>query len=183
MLLSALPALAGGGNVMPSSAKPKGYSLTEAAQATAVFNTGPHDGAPPKLPFYTLTNDATVSPGTSLYVPIYYADDSGVVVPPFPEDITDEEADADYLDGLVFDAFGVEAFIIVVDGNVTVLDDSYIHGTATDPLQDGPPDGTNYIVAATFLTPLTPGKHTIGISGVIVGQPVVFVSNSVTVSH
>lgn len=168
---------------MPSSAKPKGYSLTEAAQATAVFNTGPHDGAPPKLPFYTLTNDATVSPGTSLYVPIYYADDSGVVVPPFPEDITDEEADADYLDGLVFDAFGVEAFIIVVDGNVTVLDDSYIHGTATDPLQDGPPDGTNYIVAATFLTPLTPGKHTIGISGVIVGQPVVFVSNSVTVSH
>jgi hypothetical protein len=184
LFLTALPTLAGGGNVLPSSAKTKGYSLVDAAAATAVFNTGPHDTAAPSLPFYTLTDDATVKPGTTLYIPIYYADDSGEVVPPFPEDITDQDADADYLDGLVADAFGVQAFIIVVDGKVTVLDDSYISGTATDaPLQDGPPAGTHYIVSAAYLTPLTPGKHTIGIGGIIEGHAVVFVSYSVSVSH
>jgi hypothetical protein len=180
---AAMPAMAGGGNVMPSSASPKGYSLIEAAAATAVFNTGPLTATPPALPFYTLTGNATVKPGTSLYIPVFFADDSGMPVPPFPTDITDQEADADYLDGLVSDAFGVEAFIIVVDGKITVLDDSYISGTATAPLKDGPPAGTNYIVSAAFLTPLTPGKHTVSIGGIIGGQPVVFATNTVTVSH
>jgi hypothetical protein len=177
------PALAGGGNVLPSGAKAKGYSLVDAAKATAVFNTGPHDAAPPKLPFYTLTDDATVKPGTTLYVPIFYADDSGQVVPPFPTDITDQQADADYLMGLVKNDFNVDAFIVVVDGKVTVLDDSYVSGTRTAPLQDGPPFGTNYIVSAVYLTPLTPGTHTVSIGGIIDGQPVEFITNSVTVSR
>jgi hypothetical protein len=179
----AVPAFAGGGNVMPSNAQPKGYSLIDAAAATAVFNTGDHSATPPALPFYTLAADATLKPGTSLYVPIFYADDSGMVVPPFPPDVTDQEADAEYLMNLIYDAFGVEAFLISVDGKVTVLDDSYIAGTVTDPLQDGPPDGTNYIVSAAFLTPLTPGKHEIGIGGVIGGVPAVFVSYTMNVTN
>src|SRR5438105_1762545 len=89
------------GNVMPSTAKPKGYSLAAAAGATAVFDTGPHDATPPKLPFYTLVNDATVKPGTTLYVPVFHADDSGVVEGAFPADVTNQQADADYLMGLV----------------------------------------------------------------------------------
>ncbi|HWE95391.1 MAG TPA: hypothetical protein VG269_15595 [Tepidisphaeraceae bacterium] len=181
MTAAATPAMAGGGNVVPSSDEIKGYSLLDAAKATAVFNTGPLTAQPPALPFYTLTSNATVKAGTALYVPIYFADDSGMdVPPPFPTDITDQKTDAEYLDGLVA-AFGVEAFIIVVDGKVTVLDDSYISATATPPLQDGPPDGTNYIVSAAFLTPLTPGKHTIGIGGIIDGLPIVFKSETVTV--
>ena len=116
---TAANALAGGGNVLPCGAKAKGYSLTDAARATAVFNTGPHDAAPPKLPFYTLTGDATVKPGTTLYVPVFYADDSGAVEGVFPSDVTDQGAAADYLLGLVKDDFNVDAFIIVVDGKVT----------------------------------------------------------------
>lgn len=181
-LFTAVPALAGS-NVLPSSANPKGYSLIDAARATAVFNTGPHDATPPKLPFYTLADDATVKPGTFLYVPVFYADDSGEVVPPFPADVTDQDADADYLMGLIKDAFNVDAFVIVVDGKVTVLDDSYVAGTKTPPLQDGPPAGTNYIVSGAFVSPLSPGVHTVGVGGVIDGEPVVFLEYTVTVTR
>jgi hypothetical protein len=181
-LVAAGPALAGS-NVLPSSAKPKGYSLVDAARATAVFNTGPHDATPPKLPLYTLTNDATLKPGTFLYVPVFYADDSGQVVPPFPTDVTDQQADADYLMGLVKHDYDVDAFIIVVDGKVTVLDDSYVTGTKTPPLQDGPPAGTNYIVSGAFVSPLSPGVHTVGVGGLIDGEPVVFLEYTVTVTR
>ena len=183
VLLALVAAAQAGGNVLPSSAKPKGYSLTDAARATAVFNTGPHDAAPPALPFYTLTDDATVKPGTTLYVPVFYADDSGVVEGEFPADVNDQQADAAYLMGLVKNDFGVDAFIVVVDGKVTVLDDDYVAGTKTAPLQDGPPFGTNYIVSGAFLTPLTPGTHTVGIGGIIDGEPVVFITDTVTVTR
>ena len=170
----------GGGNVLPSNAKSKGYSLADAAAATAVFDTGPHDATPPNLPFYTLVHDATVKPGTMLYVPIFHADDSGEDAGKLPADVTDPQAAADYLMGVV-SAFGVDEFIIVVDGEVTVLDDSNIHGLNTPPLLDGPPAGTKYIVSGTFVSPLTKGEHTIGIGGIIDGEPVVFVSYDVTV--
>ena len=183
-LFTALPAAAGsGGNVLPSSAKSKGYSLIDAARATAVFNTGDHSATPPALPFYTLTNDATVKPGTTLYVPVFYADDSGVIEGDFPDDVTDQAADAAYLADIISNGFDVDDLIIVVDGKITVLDDSYVAGTKTPPLQDGPPAGTNYIVSAAYLTPLTPGKHTVGIGGIIDGEPVVFIENTVTVTN
>jgi hypothetical protein len=177
----AASAPAGGGNVLPSNAKPKGYSLADAAAATAVFDTGPHDATPPKLPFYTLVNDATVKPGTMLYVPIFHVDDSGEDAGKLPADVTDQQADADYLMDFVKDAFNVDALIIVVDGEVTVLDDSNIHGLNTAPLLDGPPAGTNYIVSGAFVSPLSKGDHTIGIGGIIDGEPVVFVTNNVTI--
>jgi hypothetical protein len=179
-----LPAAAGsGGNVLPSSANPKGYSLVDAARATAVFNTGDLSATPPNLPFYTLTDDATLKPGTSLYIPIFFADDSAPVDPNFPDDVTDQDAAADYLLDLISDLADVDAFLISVDGNVTVLDPSYIAGTTTPPLQDGTPAGTNYIVSAAYLTPLTPGKHTIGIGGLIDGHPAIIRSYDVTVTN
>ncbi|MDB5289793.1 MAG: hypothetical protein JWL69_1034 [Phycisphaerales bacterium] len=187
-LLAAAPAMAGGGNVIPASADPKGYSLEDIAKATAVYNTGQVSGNPltpsvPKVPFQILVGDATVKPGTMLYLPIYFADDSAPIIPPFPTDITNQDADADYLDGLIFDAFGVEAFLVEVDGKITVLTDDFIAGTTTPLLLDAPPAdaGTHYIVAATFLTPLTPGKHTVALGGMIAGEPVVFLSYAVTV--
>lgn len=180
----ALPAAAGsGGNVHPANAKMKGYSLVDAARATAVWNTGPHSATPPALPFRATAADATVKPGTTLYIPIFFADDSGEVVGDFPDDVTDQDADAEYLLDLIYDLYGVTDFLISVDGKITVLDPSYIAGTKTPPLQDGPPAGTNYIVSAAYLTPLTPGHHTIGIGGVIDGQPVVFRTYDVTVTN
>lgn len=182
----AMPALAGGGNVMPSNAKQKGYSLVDAAAATAVYNTGqmvgnPATPPPPNVPFHVLVNDATVPAGTMLYRPIFVIDDSGGAIAGFPADVTDQNAVAAFMDAYIQAAFGVDEFIVVVDGKVTTLDDSYIVGTKTAPLLDGVPAGTNYIVAGAFLSPLTPGTHTVGIGGMIDGIPVVFLSDTVTV--
>ncbi len=182
VLICAASALAGGGNVLPASANPKGYSLLDMAAATADYNTGGE--TVPDVPFQILVpdfTDYTVRPGTMLYVPIFFVDDSGGAPDGFPTDITDQDADADFLDSLVFDLFNVEAFIVQVDGKTTILDDDYVSGTTTAPLSDGSPAGTNYIVSAAFLTPLTPGNHTVSIGGMIDGQPVVFVSYDVTV--
>ena len=179
-------ALAGGGNVLPAQATPKGYSLSEIAVATAVFNTGQMTGnpatpPPPNVPFHILVADTTVKPGTMLYLPIFVADDSGGAPAGFPTNIADQDADADYLDDLVLNGFGVEAFIVQVDGETTVLDDDYVTGTTTAPLLDGTPAGTHYIVSAAFLTPLTPGKHTVAIGGIIHGKPVAFITMTVNV--
>jgi hypothetical protein len=193
LLVAACPALAGsGGNVLPANANPKGYSLSDAAATTAVYNTGPRDTAQPNWPFFLLADDATVKPGTFLYVPIFFADDSGVVDPaPFPTDLNDQDVVGNYIIDSVnafIHAHGVPASVeitdlfIEVDGKDTVLDDSYVSGVTTPPLPDGQPAGTHYIVAAAFLTPLTPGKHTVGVGGIINGEPVVFVENAVTVS-
>jgi hypothetical protein len=56
VLACAGSALAGGGNVLPASAKPKGYSLSEMAVATAVYSSGitsgnPATPPPPDVPF------------------------------------------------------------------------------------------------------------------------------------
>jgi hypothetical protein len=180
------PALAGGGEVLPATAKPRGYSLTHAAQVTAVYNTGvdadsPLTPPPPDVPFHILKGDVTVKPGTMLYLPVFHADDSGVIPPGFPGNVNDQEACADFLNDLVLDDFGVDRFIIQVDGQTTELDDEHIVGTKTKPLLDGPPAGTNYIVCAAFLTPLSKGTHTVGFGGIIGGEDVVFVSFEVTV--
>jgi hypothetical protein len=179
-------ALAGGGNVMPAQANGKGSSLADLAVATAVYNTGVQAGNPatppaPKIPFEVLVGDTTLKPGTMIYLPIFVDDDSGGAPTGFPANITNQAADAASLDALVFNAFGITAFIVDVDGQTTVLSDAYISGVKTAPLLDGTPAGTNYIVSAAVLTPLTPGKHTVGIGGMIGGTPVVFVSYSVTV--
>jgi hypothetical protein len=177
-----------GGNVLPSSANPKGYSLAEMAVDTAVYNTGittgnPATPPPPDVPFEILVADTTVAPGTMIYLPVFYADDSGGAPPGFPADITDQEADADYLDSYALATYGVTSFIVQVDGKTTVLDDSYISGVTTAPLLDGTPPGTHYIISAAFLTPLKPGTHTVAIGGIVGGVPVAFVSYQVTVAR
>ena len=179
----------GGGKVLPPDATPKGYSLSDMAVETAVYNTGEADGLTeplPKVPFEVLVPeiaDYTVKSGAMLYVPVYYADDSGPPsVPPFPKNISDQDEDADYLADVAYDDFGATDFFVQVDSDEpTILCDDYIVGVKTAALPDGTPAGHDYIVAAAFLTPLTPGDHTIGIGGVIGGEPTVFVSYTVTV--
>jgi hypothetical protein len=173
-------ALAGGGNVLPPSAHAKGYSLSAIAVATAAYNTD-QSTAPPNVPFEILVGDTTVTPGTMFYLPIFFVDDSGGALPGFPTDITDQGADAEFLSMFALDAFGVDDFIVQVDDKITVLNDDYVRGVTTAPLPDGTPAGTHYIICAAFLTPLTPGKHTVGIRGTIDDEPVVFLSYDVTV--
>jgi hypothetical protein len=180
--------VSGDGNVLAPDAKPKGYSLSKMAVDTAVYNTGymtgnPLTPPPPKVPFEILVADATVKPDTMLYMPVFVVDDSGDdVAPGFPTDITDQDADAEYFDSVTgADPWDVTAFFVVVDGKTTMLDDDYVVGVKTAPLLDGTPAGTHYIVSAVFLTPLTLGNHTVGIGGIIGGEPIVVVPYTVTV--
>jgi hypothetical protein len=197
LALSASAARAGGGNVMPANANPKGYSLAAAAAATAVYDTGAESGnpatpPPPQLPFQLVIDDITVKPGTMLYVPVFHADDSGVPDPaPFPASLNNPAVNADYLidavNAFIHDVVGlpdsvvIDSFVVFVDGKPTVLNPDYTVGVTTPPLLDGPPAGTHFIVSGVFLTPLTPGNHTVGIGGLIAGQPAEFAERNVTV--
>ncbi len=180
----AASALAGGGRVLPPDATPHGYSLWDAAVETAIYNVGESlgDNDPhPNVPFEVLNDDATVKPGTVLYVPVFFTDNAPpLAVSPFPKDIDDEEVDDDYLLDTADADTGadIEAFIVQVDGKTTVLCDDYAVGVKTAKLPDG---GNRYIASAAFITPLSKGSHTVSIGGVIDGEPVVFVSYTVTV--
>ncbi len=180
VLTCAASALAGGGKVLPPDAKPKGYSLSEMAVATAAYNEDQSEPLP-KVPFHVLVDDATVERGSMLYLPVFYTDNAPpLAVSPFPKDIRDQEEDADYLLDTADDYTGddITAFFVQVEGKTTILCDDYVVGARTAPLPDG---ATDYIVAAAFLTPLKPGVHTVSFGGIIDGEPVVFVSYTLTV--
>jgi hypothetical protein len=159
---SASTAFAGGGNVLPSTAKPKGTSLSEMATATAAFNVGNRtQGQEPNTPFQILYVDVvtgnstyTVKTGTMFYLPVFYNDNSPPVIGNFP-DVTDKAA----LNFYNFDPsqVGIRSLEVEVDGKVTSLDAGYVVGVKTPPLPDG--GGTSYIIAAVFLSPLTKGTH------------------------
>jgi hypothetical protein len=177
---------ASGGDLMPSNAKPKGYSLADIAVATAVYNTGqmvgnPLTPPPPDVPFLVLVGNVTVPPGTMVYLPVFVADNSPPpVTPKFPMSISNQAADAMFLNTVLSTGYGLTDLIVEVDGQITILDDSYIVGVKTAPLLDG--GGTSYIVAGAFLTPFPPGHHNVSIGGIIKGHPVVFLSYDVVVS-
>ena len=163
-LATSAPALAGGGNVLAPTAMPQGYSLAEAAVATAYFNTGPRtsDTLPQNFPFQILYEGPRpegttflVRPGTMLYVPIVYSDDTDAALWDFPN-VNDPEAVSDYY----FDPqqLGAEFIEIVVDGAATTLSPEYAVGAVTPGLPSG---GNRYTVVAVFLTPLSKGTHTV----------------------
>jgi len=163
-LLFATPKVfAGGGNVIPPTAKVKGYSLAEAAASTAYFNEGPHtpDTVPSGFPFQILyvpaDGDLTfnVRTGTMFYVPLVYSDSTDSAFWPFP-DVTNAEAVSDYY----FDTaqLGAEVMDVIVDGEITSLARKYAAGAVTPGLPSG---GSSYTVVAAFLAPLTKGSHTV----------------------
>jgi hypothetical protein len=158
----------GGGNVLPPTARPHGFSLTRAAVATAVFNTttdskGNHIGDPPDFPFkmlaITSTNTFEVDPGTQLYVPLAQADDSPPIVGHFP---TSSSQAPGYFFGS--SELGGHDLSIAVDGKTTRIGPEFLVGpVTTSPLGDG--GGTHYMTLAVFLTPFTAGNHTVTIVG------------------
>lgn len=163
----AVPAFAGGGNVLPPTARPHGYSLTEMAGITGVFNgTLPRDGVPPTegTPFemlYARENGDKVfhvAPGTTLYVPVVYSVGDGI-------DVADKAAVAD----LYFspEKYGAQFIEIVVDGQATSLIRFGYPVGAFLPLDGG---GTlDYSTVAAFLTPLSPGTHEVTIRALFDG--------------
>jgi hypothetical protein len=173
--------LAQGGNVLPANATPNAYSLWDMAALTAVDNVG--GSLTPNVPFETLVGGIsayTVSSDTTLYVPLIYTDDSPPVFspPPFPADISNQSADAQYLDAVLLATYGVSGLFLDVDGNTTPITDDYVTGATTAPLPDG--GGTHYIVSAAFLSPFAPGQHTVDIGGYINGSAQVFLSDTIT---
>ncbi len=168
LLLAAAPALAsGGGEVLPPGATPKGYSLVDAAAATAYFNTGSRNPAtlPQDFPFQILyvapggtSNTFSVKAGTMFYVPVVYSDSTDGNLWTYP-DVTNPAAVSAYY----FDPkqLGAEFIRIEVDGKVSKLGSAYAVGAVTPGLPSG---GKAYTVAAAFLTPLSKGVHTVKIA-------------------
>jgi hypothetical protein len=159
-----------GGVVLPPSAMPHGFSLSAAALATAVFNTTNHSGAQPDVPFQmlvtTATNTFNVRPGTMLYVPVAQADDSPPILGDFPQN---SSTAVSYFFGS--SELGGHNFSITVDGKTTPIGSQFLVGPVTTaPLADG--GGTHYMTLAAFLTPLTPGTHTVAIEGHFSGAAV-----------
>ena len=120
----------GGGNVLPPTDKPKGYSLSDIAKATAFFSTsGPDnrsEATEPNVPFQVLYdsnvndphNTFFVGPSTTFYVPIFYSDDSPPITGNFP-DVRDQKAVEKYLSS--HKELGAEFIEIEVDGKVTSI--------------------------------------------------------------
>jgi len=163
-------ALARGGQVIPPQEEPKGYSLANAAAATAYFNTlgfKAPDDIPEDFPFQILyvtdpttdtSNTFSVKAGTMFYVPVVQSDDTDAQYWPFP-DVTDPAAvSAYYFDPL---QLGADFIRITVDGKMTNLGPEYAVGAETPGLPSG---GNNYTVVAAFLTNLSKGSHTVTIA-------------------
>jgi serine/threonine-protein kinase len=179
-----VPAAQGDGQVLPATASQHGYSLTDMARATALFNTSGNNPADyPNTPFQILyvdpatesltpggggaietgTNSFVVAPGTPFYVPLAFVDDSPPILGTFP---TDPSATANYF--FAPDQLGTSNLVLTVDGRATSIGAAYAAGPVqTPPLLDG--GGTHIITVGAFLTPLSPGTHTVTISGLFAG--------------
>ena len=79
---------------------------------------------------------------------------------------TDPSKVANYV--FAHDQFGTTNLALTVDGRATSIGAAYTAGPVqTPPLPDG--GGTHIITVGAFLTPLSPGTHTVTISGVFAG--------------
>jgi hypothetical protein len=174
------------GNVLPPTAQPHGTSLTDMAHAFAPFTFSGNDpDLLPNTPFQALygdpstityspdgpdgsgllesgSNTFTVRPGTSFYVPVFNVDDSPPPIGTFPT--TNAQAQHYLFDP---NQLGGQDFQVVIDGTTTPLGPEYVAGPVTTaPLADG---ATHTVTLGAFLPALTPGTHTVSISGGIFG--------------
>lgn len=176
-----------GGNVLPATAQPQGWNLAKMTGALALFTTSGNNLAYyPDTPFQVLhydpgtlqaeivdgglhttgSNTFTVKPGTSFFVPVFNADDSPPVVGTWPA--THEQAVGYFFDPAQLGARGLQ---ITVDGKAAPLGPAYLAGPVTTaPLLDG--GGTHILTVGAFLSPLTPGRHTVSVNGGLFGSDI-----------
>ncbi len=165
-----------GGDVLPADTIVNGFSLTDAAIAIAPFQDqltiGPDSSLLPDTPFQLLTLAAdtyNVTSDTYFYVPLSSANNSPPILGNFP---SDSSQNAFYW----FDPtqLGGQNLSITVDGRVTPIGSDYLAGPVTKTLPFG---GNSTVVLAAFLSPLSPGEHTVQIqgkyNGKLVGSPCV----------
>jgi hypothetical protein len=163
--ITAGPALAAEGKILPPTARVAGYSLTDAAQKTAYFNTSfdPATGYhyenlyPSGLPFQMLYvrsgNTFEAASGTTLYLPLWFVDDTPTVIGVFPTDYA----------GALHYAFdrsqlGAHDVTVTIDGQTIPISNAYLAGPITSQLGDG--SGTHYITQGVFLK-LHKGTHSV----------------------
>lgn len=175
-----------GGKVMPSIEKVAGYSLADMAQALANFSTNSaitYINDPqylPQTPFQILylknlndtTNSFTVSRDTYLFVPIANINTVPPIIGNFPSDSNLAKAyviSQEQLGG---------KFEITVDGRTTSIRPSYIAGPVHSNLT-----GYQFIQVGVFLTPLSPGEHTITCRGFYDGKAVTALTGGVPYSY
>jgi hypothetical protein len=169
---TALLAAPGGGVVLAPNQTPSGFALEDMARALAYFSTSGNDRAYyPDTPFQVLyVQDPTTGTGrfdvgqdTKLFVPVAYADDSPQVLGDFP---ADEDRAKEYVFGR--HELGGHDLEIEVDGRVTTIGPGYVAGPVFAPgLLDG--GGSHYLQIGAFLSPLSPGTHTVKIRGIFDG--------------
>lgn len=113
-----------------------------------------------------VANHLSASPNTSFFVPVDNADDSPTIAGDFP---TSERGARRYL----FDhrQLGGRDFAIIIDGRRTSLGPAYVAGPVkTEPLFDG--GGTHMITIGAFIGPMSPGTHTVQITGGYYGDAI-----------
>ena len=183
----------GGWKLLPN-ATPLGYSLDQMASETALFNTSGNDLLNyPNTPFqllyvdwstasvetasdgglrFTGGNHFTVRPGKFFYVPLWNFNDGGFndggiteAYGPYPTTRSDA---ATFFFGP--EHLGGYDFKIFVDGRREDVSARYVSTPVVTPtLHNG---ATHIITLAAFLTPLTPGSHTVTITGGVSGQAI-----------
>jgi hypothetical protein len=105
------------------------------------------------------SNTFTVTADQSFFVPVDNADDSPTIVGEFP---TTPQGAKRYL----FDHRQLDGrdFAVIIDGRRTSLGPAYVAGPVeTAPLLDG--GGTHMITIGAFIGPMSPGTHTVRITG------------------
>jgi hypothetical protein len=165
-------AQAAGGNVLPPTATPLGWSIDDMGAAIANFSASGNDPAYyPDTPFQIIYrhpgNGFTVKPGTFFFVKVFYIDDSPPIIGDWP---ADKSAAANYVFGRT--ELGAHDLQIEVDGKVFSLDDpGYIGGPVLTP--DSPSGSDHLIQVGAYLTPMSKGTHHVTIRGVLDGDAMV----------
>ena len=146
MVSSVAEAQNGGGTIMPPSATPKGFSLSNMAALNAPFVTSGNDlKYYPDAPFQTLyvispstTNTFHVRTGTMIYMPIFNADDSPPILlgPPLGHFPTNHDEAVFYWSDK--SQLGLSQ-TVTVDGRTTDIPTDYVAGPLTASLHNGPP--------------------------------------------
>jgi hypothetical protein len=140
------------------------------AKALAYFSSS--DNNPdflPKTPFQILylkkdqPNEFTVSPGTFFFVPFLFVSNAPPIVGNFP---SDPKQGPNYI--FSQEQFGAKFQIQVNDNLPISIPSSYVAGPVYTPgLLNG---GSQTIQIGVFLTPLSPGEHTITCRGTLSGK-------------